>query len=90
MVVVDEIHTCRSHGAKQTDNLLKVKAKYQVGATGTLLLNNVLDCFTSLKWIEAEHANYTNFRRYYCEYGGPFGKTLVGYKNTELLKYQLE
>ena len=72
MVVVDEIHTCRSNNAKQTDNLLKVKAKYQVGATGTLLLNNVLDCFTSLKWIEAEHANYTNFRKYYCEYGGPF------------------
>lgn len=91
MIVVDEIHMMKSPTSSQGKNLLKInKAKYQVGATGTLLLNDPLDTYMALKWIGAEHSTLTKFKYYYCEYGGPFGNMLVGFKNMDLLKYQLE
>lgn len=91
MILFDEIHTCKSPSSQQGHNLLKLtKAKYRVGATGTLLLNNPLDAYVPLKWIGEEHANYTNFRYYYCNYGGPFNNQIVGFKNLSTLKAQLE
>lgn len=89
-IIVDEIHTCKSPNSQQGKNLLKTKSKYEVGATGTLLLNNPLDCYVPLKWIGAENSSLTNFRYYYCEYGGTFNNVLTGYKNVDQLKYQLE
>lgn len=91
MLVVDEIHACKSPTSIQGKHLLKLnKAKFRIGATGTLLLNNPLDTYVPLKWIGAEHSTYTNFRYYYCTYGGPFGNMLVGFKNLPVLKDQLE
>ena len=91
MVVVDEIHKCKSNQSQQGKNLLKLnKAKYQVGATGTLLLNNPLDAYVPLKWIGAERSNYSTFRYYYCNYGGPFGNMLVGFKNVHILQDQIK
>ena len=91
MIVVDEIHKCKSNQSQQGKNLLKLnKAKYQVGATGTLLLNNPLDAYVPLKWIGAERANYSTFRYYYCNYGGPFGNMLVGFKNVHVLQDQIK
>ena len=46
MIVVDEIHSCKSPSSQQGKNLLKVnKAKHLIGATGTLLLNNPVDAY---------------------------------------------
>ena len=90
MIVVDEIHTCKSHQSQQGKNLLKLNnAKYKVGLTGTLLLNNPLDAYIPLKWTENERAPYTNFRYQYCQYGGPFGNDFIGYKNIDVLKEQI-
>ena len=67
MIVVDEIHTCKNSSSKQGSNLLKLnKAKYLIGATGTLLLNNPMDSYVPLRWIGADKATKTNFDRYYC------------------------
>lgn len=91
MIVVDEVHKCKSNQSQQGKNLLKLnKAKYQVGATGTLLLNNPLDAYVPLKWIGAERANYSTFRYYYCNYGGPFGNMLIGFKNVHVLQDQIK
>lgn len=91
MIVVDEIHKCKSNQSQQGKNLLKLnKARYQVGATGTLLLNNPLDSYVPLKWIGAERSNYSTFRYYYCNYGGPFGNMLVGFKNIHVLQDQIK
>ena len=50
MIVVDEIHKCKSPTSSQGKNLLKLtNAKYRVGATGTLLLNDPLDAYVPLK-----------------------------------------
>ena len=91
MIVVDEIHRCKSSKSSQGKNLLKLnKASYRVGATGTLLLNNPLDAYVPLKWIGAENSNFTAFRYYYCNYGGPFNNILVGFKNINVLQDQIK
>ena len=90
MIVVDEIHTCKSPTSQQGKNLLKLtKAKYKIGATGTLLMNNPSDCYVPLKWIDAERSTLTNFNSYYVVYGGPFHNEIVGYKNIQYLQDQL-
>ena len=91
MVCVDEIHCCKSPTAAQTKNLLKLtKPKFKIGATGTLMLNNPLDVYVPLKWIGAEKATYTNFKSYYCRYGGLFGGEIIGFKNIPMLKHHIE
>ena len=91
MIVVDEIHKAKSHTSQQGKHLLKLnKAKHRIGATGTLLLNNPLDSYAPLKWIGAERATYTNFKYYYCNYGGPFGNMLLGFKNVHILQDQIK
>lgn len=91
MVVVDEIHTCKSPTSQQGKNLLKLKnSKYMIGATGTLLLNNPLDAFVPLSWIGAERATYTNFKYYYCNFGGDFHNILLSFKNIPTLKNMIE
>lgn len=90
MIIFDEIHTCKSPTSIQGKNLLKLKsAKYKIGATGTLLMNNPLDTYMPLKWIGAENATYTNYKYYYCLYGGQFGNELLGYRNLDTLKHML-
>lgn len=90
MIVVDEIHQCKSPTSIQGKNLLKLsKCKYQIGATGTLLLNSPIDSYVPLKWIEAERAPMSRFKSYYSVYGGLFGNDFLGYKNLSTLKHQL-
>ena len=87
MVVVDEIHTCKSPTSQQGKNLLKLKSpKYKIALTGTLLLNSPLDAYMPLKWIGEENSTYTNFKYYFCNFSGPFNNILSGYKNISKLK----
>lgn len=88
-IVLDEAHVVKNSTSQQGSNFLKTKAKYQVGATGTLLLNNPTDVYVPLKWIGAEHSTLGNFKSYYYRYDG-FGGQVTGYKNLDYLKYQLE
>lgn len=91
MIVVDEIHKCKNPSSEQGKGLLKLnKATYKIGATGTLLLNNPLDAFVPLKFINAERCTYTNFKNFYCVMGGQFNNMLLGFKNLDLLKEQIQ
>ena len=90
MIVFDECHTAKDINAIQTQGLLKLDSDHKIGMTGTLLLNDPLDLFVPLKWIGVEKSCFSDFRYYYCNYGGPFGTELIGYKNLEVLKDQLQ
>ena len=91
IIFVDEIHKLANPNSLQTTNMLKYNnAKYKVGATGTLLMNSPLDAYVPLKWIGVEKSTFTNFKYFYCIYGGAFGNELVGFKNTNVLKDELE
>lgn len=90
MIVLDESHVIKSSSTAQASNFLKLKnAKYKICATGTLLLNNVMDCHVPMKWIGEEHSCESVFEHYYIQYGGPFGHDFIGYKNTDVLKEHL-
>lgn len=90
MIVADEMHQMKSPTSQQGKNFLKLKAKYQVGLTGTLLLNSPMDAYVPLKWIDEDNSTYTNFKYYYCYFTGPFNNILTGYKNINVLKDQLD
>ena len=84
------VHNCKSPTSQQGKHLLKLnKAKFQIGMSGTLLLNDPLDAYVPLKWIGVEKSTYTTFKYHYCTYVGEFHNILLGYKNIPLLKYQL-
>lgn len=89
LIVVDELHVAKSSTSQQGQNLLKTKSKYQVGATGTLLLNDPIDAYVPLKWIGAERSTVSDFKKYYYRYEG-FGGQVTGYKNLAQLKDQIE
>lgn len=90
MVVIDEVHCIKNPNAQQSKNLLKFNsAKYKIALTGTLLLNNPLDAYIPLKWIKKERSTYSNYRYYYCNYGGLFGTDFLGYRNIPTLQQQL-
>lgn len=89
-IFVDEIHKCKSSSSTQGNHLLKLSAKYMVGATGTLLLNNPLDAYVPLKWIGVERSNQSTFKTFYENWVGEISKTFLGYRNVNILKKQLD
>ena len=46
MIAIDEVHKCLATGKSSTQgtNILKLKADFQVAASGSLLLNNPINC----------------------------------------------
>lgn len=91
MVVVDEVHKCVNRQAQQTSGLLKLKEhKYKIGLSGTIILNSPLNCYVPLRWIDVEHSTLTTFKSQYCEFGGFGGYQIVGYKNMDVLKNEIE
>ena len=90
MIILDEGHVCKSASSIQGKNLLKLNAKYMILATGTILMNSPLDAYVPLKWIGADRSTYTNFKFYYCNFTGQFNNILLGYRNMDILKDQLE
>lgn len=90
-IIFDEVHKCKDPGSIQGAHLLKlVKADYQIGMTGTLLLNSPLDAYVPLKWIGVEKSNYTTFKTLYCEYVGEHHNILKGFKNLDYLRYEID
>ena len=92
LIVVDEIHKCSGSGSEQFAGLKKLKAKYKLGLTGTLITNNPLSAAGPLMWTENDHATLTNYKAQYCIFGETnFTKyQITGYKNLDLLKDELD
>lgn len=90
MIVLDEAHVIKNPTSQQSENLMKLNAKYKLAMTGTLLLNNPLDAYVPLSWIGKERSTYTNFKNYYCMLGGEKHNILCGFKNIKHLKNTIE
>lgn len=91
MIAFDECHKCKDSQTLQGKNLLKLKDyHYKIAMTGTLIMNNPLDSFVPLKWLGIEHATLTNFKQQYCEFGGFGGHQVIGFKNMDILKEEIE
>lgn len=96
MIVVDEVHKCAGTSSIQSKNLMKLNAKYIIGATGTLITNNPINTYVPLVFIGKEKSqNLTNFKNTYCnieieQKGRVKFPKVVGYKNTDILKDEIE
>ena len=88
-MIFDELHKCSGTSSEQGHNLLKLKAEWMVGLTGTVITNDPLDCYLPLKWIGADSSTLTNFKASFCEFGGFGGHQIVGYKNLDFLREEL-
>lgn len=87
MAVIDEAHKVKNPSSEQGKNILKLtNFKYKVAMTGTLIMNNPLDAYTSLKWLGIEKSNFTTFKKFYCNYGGFGNHQIIGYKNLNVLR----
>ena len=87
LILLDEIHRIGDPSAQQTQGLLKLKnTKYKIGMTGTLITNTPLNTYAPLKWLDIERSSFTNFKYFYCEFGGTFNNIPIGYKNMGMLK----
>ena len=93
LILFDEVHKVNTPGSLQSDNLLKLRnvGKRHVAMTGTLLTNSPLNAFVPLKFINKENSTWTNFKKFYCNIEQQFGhQQIVGYKNIEFLKDELD
>lgn len=91
MIVIDEIHRLGDPSSDQTAGVLRLtKAPYRIGMTGTLITNNPLNAYAPLKWIGLERSTFSGFKKFYCNFGGPFHNIITGYKNLDLLKATIE
>lgn len=93
LVVFDEIHKAKSPTSQQGKNLLKLAklGKRHIGLTGTLIVNNPLDCYLPLKFIGKERANFSTFKDFYCTWDFQFGHRIIsGYKNIDILKATID
>lgn len=84
------VHNCGNSQSVQGNNLLKLKAKYKIGTTGTLITNSALSCYGPLKFTENDMATLTNYKAQYCKFGGFNDSQVIGYKNLDLLKDELD
>ena len=91
MICIDEIHKVSNPSTLQSRNILKLKkAKYRIGATGTLITNNPLNAYVPLEWLDIERSTYTNYKYFYCIFNEAFHNMICGFQNTELLRYLIE
>lgn len=91
MMLVDEMHKCKGTSASQSKNLLELECPHMVGATGTLILNSPIDTYIPLAWIGMEKKrNVTNFKRTFCIFDDITKGRIVGFKNMEMLKDEIE
>ena len=89
MTIIDEIHKCKNSQSKQGKAIHCCCSYYRLALTGTPLMNNPIDLYNVLKWLEVENHSLTYFKNLYCEMGGFGGYEIVGYKNLDELENSL-
>lgn len=89
MTIIDEIHKCKNSQSKQGKAIHCCCSYYRLALTGTPLMNNPIDLYNILKWLEVENHSLSYFKNLYCEMGGFGGYEIIGYKNLEQLENTL-
>lgn len=84
------VHNCKDSTSLQGKALLSLDADSIVALTGTPLMNNAIDLYTPLKFIDVENHSLFAFKNHYCICGGFGGHQIVGYKNLPELQTILD
>jgi SNF2 family DNA or RNA helicase len=89
LILFDESHRIGAPDTTQYNNLMKLDADFKVAATGTLIVNSPLSAFPSLKFTDNDSATFTNFKSQYCTFGGFGDKQIIGSKNLDVLREEI-
>jgi SNF2 family DNA or RNA helicase len=89
LIAFDEAQKIGAYGTDQCTNLMKLDADFKVAATGTLVMNNPVSCFSSLKFTDNDSATLTNFKSQYCNFGGFKNNQVIGFKNLDVLREEI-
>lgn len=90
LIAADEVHRCKDSTSLSGKALLSLNAETMLALTGTPLMNNPIDLYTSLKWLGYEHHSLYSFKSHYCISGGFGGRQIVGFKNLPELQTVLD
>lgn len=90
LIAVDEAHKISNKSSQQGANLLKLNSPYKIAATGTPIVNSPLSAYLLLAWTDNDKSTLTTYKSNYCEFGGFGNKQVVGYKNLDVLKEEME
>jgi len=90
MIAVDEVHKFATKTSQQGSNLLKLKSDYKIAATGTPITNSPISIYVPLTWTENDYSTLTTYKSQYCEFGGFNDSQIIGYKNLDLLKEEID
>ena len=90
LIAFDESHRIGAPDTTQYSNIMKLDADFKVAATGTLIVNSPLSAFPSLKFTCNDNATLTTFKSQYCSFGGFGNKQIIGSRNLELLREEIE
>ena len=90
MTIIDEIHKCKNSTSSQGKAIHCLHSYYKMALTGTPLMNDAIDLYNILKWLEIENHTLTQFKSYHCELGGFGGYEIVGYRHLDELQSTLD
>ena len=90
LIAVDEAHKISNKSSQQGANLLKLNSPYKIAATGTPIVNSPLSAYLLLVWTDNDKSTLTTYKSNYCEFGGFGGKQVIGYKNLDVLKEEMD
>jgi len=90
LIAVDEAHKISNKSSQQGANLLKLNSPYKIAATGTPIVNSPLSAYLLLSWTDNDKSTLTTYKSNYCEFGGFGGKQVIGYKNLDVLKEEMD
>lgn len=90
LIMFDEAHRIGAPNTSQYENLMKLSSDFSVAATGTLIVNNPISAFPSLKFTNNDNAILSTFKSQYCDFGGFGGKQVVGFHNLPVLREEIE
>lgn len=90
LIAVDEAHKISNKSSQQGANLLKLNSPYKIAATGTPIVNSPLSAYLLLSWTDNDKATLTTYKSNYCEFGGFNNSQVIGYKNLDVLKEEMD
>ena len=90
LIAVDEAHKISNKSSQQGANLLKLNSPYKIAATGTPIVNSPLSAYLLLSWTDNDKSTLTTYKSNYCEFGGFGDKQVIGYKNLDVLKEEMD
>lgn len=88
MIIFDEFHKVKNPDTKQGKALLSLRTDTRIALTGTPLMNNPLDLYSVLNWLDVEKHNFYMFRNYFCILDK--FKKVIGFKHLDELNSMLD